>query len=251
MKIVEIKEVKPQGGDRVAQSHAEPWCEIWFIWVQCLGLLLWTKPGFEPQVSALTGQETPQSELFYSQGVFIPLWSWIALTGPILQMRKIKAQRGEETESENDFMTCLLLQPWAEAPMWVFSQTHTFIKEISPGRIHWKDWCWSWNSNTLATWCEELTPWKRPWCWGRLKAGREGHNRGWDGWRASLTQWTWVWVNSGSWWRTGRPGVLQSTGSQRVGHDWATELKWTDTFVTPFTNVPMFTCHGLQLDLAF
>ena len=65
--------------------------------------------------------------------------------------------------------------------------------------IHWKDWCWLWNSKTLATWCEELTPWKRPWCWERLKAGGEGDNRGWDGWMASPTRWTWVWVNSGSW----------------------------------------------------
>ena len=61
--------------------------------------------------------------------------------------------------------------------------------------IHWKDWCWSWNSNTLATWCKELTHWRRPWCWERLKA-REGDDRGWDGWMASPTQWTWV--NSGS-----------------------------------------------------
>ena len=92
--------------------------------------------------------------------------------------------------------------------------------------IHWKDWCWSWNSNTLASWCEELTYLKRPWCWERLKAGGEGDNRGWDGWMASLTQWTWVWVNSRGWWWTGRPGVLQSMGSQRVGHDWMTELNW-------------------------
>ena len=56
--------------------------------------------------------------------------------------------------------------------------------------VHWKDWCWSWNSNTLATWCEEVTHWKRPWCWERLKAGGEGDNRGWDGWMASSTQWT-------------------------------------------------------------
>ena len=84
------------------------------------------------------------------------------------------------------------------------------------------------NSNTLATWCEELTLWKRPWCWERLRAG-EGDDRGWDGWMASPTQWTWVWVNSGSWWWTGRPGVLRFMGSQRVGHDWATELNWTDT----------------------
>ena len=83
---------------------------------------------------------------------------------------------------------------------------------------------WSWNSNTLATWCEELTHWKRPWCWERLKAGEEGDNRGWDGRMASLTQWSWVWVNSRSCWWTRRPGVPQSMGSQRVGHNWATEL---------------------------
>ena len=80
------------------------------------------------------------------------------------------------------------------------------------------------NSNTLATWCEELTHWKRPWYWERLKAGGEGDDRGWDGWMASLNQWTWVWVNSGSWWWTGRPGELQFMESKRVGHDWATEL---------------------------
>ena len=60
------------------------------------------------------------------------------------------------------------------------------------------------------------------------KAGGEGDNRGWDGWMASLTQWTWVWVNSGSWWWTGRPGMLWFMGLQRVGHDWVTELNWTD-----------------------
>ena len=94
--------------------------------------------------------------------------------------------------------------------------------------VHWKDWCWSWNSNTLATWCKELTHLKRPWCWERLKAGEEGDDRAWDGWMASPTQWTWVWVDSGSWWWTGRPGVLQFMGSQRIGHGWATELNWTE-----------------------
>ena len=68
--------------------------------------------------------------------------------------------------------------------------------------------------NTLATWCEELIHLKRPWCWERLKAGGEGDSRGWDGWMASLTQWTWVWVSSESWWWTGKPGMLQFTGSQ-------------------------------------
>ena len=89
--------------------------------------------------------------------------------------------------------------------------------------IHWNIGCWSSKVLTLATWCKELTHWKRPWCWERLKAGGEGDDKGWDGWMASPTQWTWVWVNSGSWWWTGRPGVLQSMGSQRVGHNWATE----------------------------
>ena len=101
----------------------------------------------------------------------------------------------------------------------------SILKEISP-RVLWKDWCWSWNSSTLATSCEELTHWKRPWCWEGFGAGGEGDDRGWDGWMASLTQWTWVWVNSRSWWWTGRPGMLQFMGSQRVGHDWVTELKW-------------------------
>ena len=96
-------------------------------------------------------------------------------------------------------------------------------KRKSTLNIHWKDWCWSWSSNTLATQSEEPAHYRRPWCWERLKAGGEGEDRGWDGWRASLTQWTWIWVSSGSWWWTGKPGVLQSTGSQRVGHDWVTE----------------------------
>ena len=85
--------------------------------------------------------------------------------------------------------------------------------------IHWKDWCWS--SNTLATWCKELTHWKRPWCWERWRAGGEGYERGWDGWMASLTQRTWVWANVEKRWKTGKPGVLQSMGSHRVGHDWS------------------------------
>ena len=100
----------------------------------------------------------------------------------------------------------------------------SILKEISPG-VHWKDWCWSWNSSTLATSCEELTHLKRPWCWEGL--GAEGDDRGWDGWMASLTQWTWVWVDSGNWWWTGKPGVLRFMGSQRVGHNWASELNWT------------------------
>ena len=105
-------------------------------------------------------------------------------------------------------------------------------------RCIWKEWLqWaqtlasshtkklrSWNSNTLATWCKELTHWKRPWCWERLKAGGEGDNRVWHGWTASPTRWTWVSAISGSWWWTGNPGALQSIGMQGVRLDWATEL---------------------------
>ena len=99
------------------------------------------------------------------------------------------------------------------------------------------NWFGSWNSNTLATWCEELTHLKRPWCWQGLGAGGEGDDRGWDGCMASLTQLTWVWVNSGSWWWTRRPGVLQSVASQRVRLNWATELiVWATVHTNPHTH---------------
>ena len=93
-------------------------------------------------------------------------------------------------------------------------------------------------TNTLITRCKELTLWKRPWCWERLKARGEGDDRGWDGWMASPTQWTWVWVDSGSWWWTGRPGMLQSMGSQRVRHDWSTELNPHDPIASRRPHVP-------------
>ena len=88
-----------------------------------------------------------------------------------------------------------------------------------------------------CTSCEELTHWKRLWCWEGLVAGEEGDNRGWDGWMASLTQWTRVWVNSRTWWWTGRPGVLRFMGSQAVGHNWATELNWT--MLSCVINIPV------------
>ena len=97
---------------------------------------------------------------------------------------------------------------------WMARRFNLFIlNEISPG-VLWKEWCRSWNSSTLATSCEELTHWKRLWSWEALGEGREGDNRGWDGWMASPTRWTWIWVNSGSWWWTGRPGVLRFMGSE-------------------------------------
>ena len=84
-------------------------------------------------------------------------------------------------------------------------------------------------ADTPILWPPHAKSWLtgKDWCWEGLGAGGEGDDRGWDGWMASPTWWTWVWVNSVSWWWTGRPGVLRFMGSQRVGHDWVTELNWT------------------------
>ena len=113
----------------------------------------------------------------------------------------------------------LLRVPWTAR-----RSNHSILKEISPEysleRLMLK---LKLQLNTLVIWCEEMTHLKRPWCWERLKAGGEGDNRGWGGWMAWPTRWTWAWVNSRSWWWTGRPGGLQSMGSQRVGHNLATE----------------------------
>ena len=113
----------------------------------------------------------------------------------------------------------------------------------------WKEWCWS--SSTLATSCEELTDWKRLWCWEELGAGGKGDDRGWDGWMASQTRWTWVWVNSGRWWWTGRPGVLWFMGSQRVGHDWVTELNWYMLWNKISLHSSVFICKYLKNDIAW
>ena len=142
----------------------------------------------------------------------------------------------------------LLRVPWTAR-----RSNQSILKEISPGcsleRMMLK---------LKLQYCGHLT-WrvdslKRFWCWEGLGAGGEGNDRGWDGWLASLTRWTWVWVNSGSWWWTGRPGVLQFMVSQRVRHDWATELNWTElrpgkskhglysaTFQMPFAVLPAST----------
>ena len=107
---------------------------------------------------------------------------------------------------------------------WTARKSNQSTLKKSVLNIHWKEWCWSWNSNTLATWCKELTHLKKSWCWEKLKVGEEGDNRGWDDWMASSTQWTWVWVGSRSWCWRGKPGMLQSLGSQIVGHNWVIEL---------------------------
>ena len=110
------------------------------------------------------------------------------------------------------------------------------------------------SQNTLATWCKQPNHWKRPGCWKRLKAGGEGDDRGWDGWMASATQWTLVWANSGRSWKTRKPGVLQSMGSQRVGHDWATE-QWKQPWFTSWCQHTLaewlFTSHLFKIQSSY
>ena len=110
-------------------------------------------------------------------------------------------------------------------------------KEIQP--VHPKgDQSWMIIGQTDAEaeapilWLPDVKNWlieKDPWCWERLKAGGEGDERGWDGWMASPTLWTLVWVSSRSWWWTGNPGMLQSMGLERVRHNWAIELNWIES----------------------
>ena len=107
--------------------------------------------------------------------------------------------------------------------------SHSWRKSVL--NIHWKDWCWSWNSNTLATWCEELTDWIRPWCWERLKAGGKGDDRGWDGWMALPTRWTclskvWALVMDREAWRAAAHGIVKSWTQLR---DWneLLDLDWS------------------------
>ena len=115
---------------------------------------------------------------------------------------------------------------WAAVSGVAQSQTRLKWLSSSSSSIHWKDWCWSWNSNTLATSCEELTHWKRPWCWERLKAGGEGDDRGWDGWMASLTLWIWVGWTPGV--GDGQGGLACCSPWGRKESDTTEQLNWIE-----------------------
>ena len=122
----------------------------------------------------------------------------------------------------------------------------SILKEISPG-ISLEGMMLKLKFQYLATSCEELTHWKRLWCSEGLGAGGEGDDRGWDGWMASLTRWTWVWMNSESWWWTGRPCVLRFMGSHRVRHNWETELNSTDTWMVRGNIVPLYSTYIIYI----
>ena len=138
--------------------------------------------------------------------------------------------------------------PFLEILPSMLSVTHSFFPSLiylvyitrSPSSsCDWKAQSWCYDLISSKAIVSILSILKRPWCWERLKTGGGGNDRGWDGWMASLTQWTWVWVNCRSWWWRGGPGVLQSMGSQRIGHDWsdlaaaaAEQLNWTELIST-------------------
>ena len=132
--------------------------------------------------------------------------------------------------------------PWAAK-----RSNQSILKEISP-EYSMKGLMLKLKLQYLANWCEELTHWRRPWCWERFKTGEEVHDRGLHGWMASLTRWTWVWVNSRSWWWTGKPGMMLSMGLQRVGYDWMTELNPRVPYFLTFADVS-YNSHPLPQQL--
>ena len=120
--------------------------------------------------------------------------------------------------------------------LWTARRSNQSILKETVLGVHWKAWCWSWNSQYFGHLKWRADSLEKTLMLGKMRAGGEGEDRGWDSWMASLTQWTWVWVNSGSWRWTGSPGVLRFMGSQRVRHNWATELNWIFIFF-PFTKL--------------
>jgi len=137
----------------------------------------------------------------------------------------------------------LLRVPWTAR-----GSNQSILKEISPG-CSLEGLMLKLELQYFGHLCEELTHWKRLWCWEGFGAGGEGDDRGWDGWMASPTRWTWVWVYSGCWWWTGRPGVLRFMGLQRVGHYWATDLIWSDWYIKEITDKNLLYTHGTPLSI--
>ena len=178
-------------------------------WKECQTLFWGAPKSLQMVTAAMQLKDTPWKE------------SYDQLRQHIKKQRYYFANKDPSSQSYGFSSSCVWMweldykESWAPKNWWFWTvvlektlESPLDCQEIQPihpnGKsvlnIHWKNCCWSWNSNTLATWWEELAHLKRPWYWERLKARGKGDDRGWDGWMASLTQWTWVWVNSGSWW---------------------------------------------------
>ena len=176
---------------------------------------------------------------------------WVLPPGKQSNMRCWSRCRCEKHPSS---VECIYIGQWKTIfsfcfghTLWTICISDCISWRKSVLNVHWKDWCWS--SNTLTTCCEGRTHWKRPWCWERLKTGGEGDNRGWDGSVASPARWTWIWASSRSWWWTGKPGVLQSMGSQKAGHNWATELNLTVNHACLVSWLRMYSLPNLYITI--
>ena len=131
---------------------------------------------------------------------------------------------------------------------WTTRRSKQSILRKSILDIFWKDWCWSWSSNTLAASCKVSTYWKRSWCWARLRPRREMDDRERDGWIASPTQWPLIWTNSGRYWRTRKPGLLHFMGSQSQTclNDWPKRLSGT---FQSYQNIKFSKRHTFKVDI--
>ena len=181
--------------------------EVWWLLMQML-IEFWVFTWMKTYHLHFLTQNILSSQTMVFPVVMYGCYSWTIKKTKSKELMLLNCGVGEDSRES------LGLQEDETSPSWRKSVLN----------ILWKDWSWSWNSNILATWCEELTHWKRPWYWKRLNSG-EGDDRGWDGWMASPTQWTWVWASSRNWWWTGKPGMLQSMGSQ----SWTQLSDWKTT----------------------
>ena len=178
-------------------------------WVS-LGFLLWSRES----INHCTDPPQDSSVLLTTPGTCVTLL--MPRPDPQIFWQIFKAQ-------ESVFLTCVLSDPQVSSSLKTLGSGFAISSKGIPVR-----WELLFKSLDVQNYSKLTWHWKRPWCWEGLGAGGEGDDRRWDGWMASPTWWTWVWVNSGSWWWTGRPDVLRLMGSQRIRHDWATELNWTE-----------------------
>ena len=180
-------------------------------------LALWRKSYEQPRQHIIKKRLTLPTKVHLVKAMVLPVVMYGCESWTV---KKAERQRTDAFE-----LWCwrrLLRVPWTAR-----RSDQSILKEISPG-ISLERMMLKLKLQYFGHLMRRVDSLERIWCLEGLGARGEGDDRGWDGWMASLTRWIGVWVNSGSWWWTGRPGVLQFMGSQRVGHDWGTELNWTE-----------------------